>query len=179
MKPIISPNVRIRCPEHFIVGADSIIDDFCYFSTRVRVGRCSHVATGCSVAGGAERTFELGDMSSLSAGVRVWCSSDDFAEDLVTLIPAGIEPFKVRLISGDVTISHYTAVGANSVIMPQNRIPEGTVIGALSFVPPAFDLEPWTVYAGVPIRRLRARNREAVLAQAEKLRRALDERGES
>ncbi len=169
MKPIIAPNSRLRHPEHFEVGDGSIIDDFCYFSTRVRIGRCSHVASGCSVAGGIARLFTLGDFSSLSSGVKVWCTSDDFVNDLVTLVPSGFDDFKSSLIGGDVTFGPYTAAGANSVIMPGTIVSEGTVIGALSFVPAHSELEPWSVYAGVPVRRVRERNRANVLAQVEQL----------
>lgn len=167
--PIISPSIRVRLPEHFEVGAFSIVDDFCYFSARVRIGRCSHIANGCSVGGGRTHQFELGDFSSLSAGVKIWCASDDFVNDLVALEPRGVEPVKEHLISGDVIFGHCTAIGANSVVMPNNHIPEGTTIGALSFVPPQFAFEPWSVYAGTPIRLVRRRNRDAVLAQARKL----------
>jgi carbonic anhydrase/acetyltransferase-like protein (isoleucine patch superfamily) len=52
-------------------------------------------------------------------------------------------------------------------VMPRNRIPEGTVLGALSFVPPEFAFEPWSVYAGVPIRKVGARDRDSVLKQME------------
>src|SRR5438132_13719635 len=114
MKPIVSPSIRLRHPDAFEVGEDSIVDDFCYFSTRVRIGRCSHVASGCTVAGGGDRQFVLGDFSSLSAGVRIWCASDDFVHDLVTVIPADVPNPKRHLISGDVTFGDYTAVGANS-----------------------------------------------------------------
>ena len=62
-----------------------------------------------------------------------------------------------------------TGVGSNSVIMPDNYIPEGVVIGALSFVPSQFKFEPWSVYAGTPVRRIKARDREGVLGQLEKL----------
>jgi acetyltransferase-like isoleucine patch superfamily enzyme len=58
--------------------------------------------------------------------------------------------------------------------MPDNHVPEGTVIGALSFVPARFPLEPWSVYAGVPVRRIGDRNQAAVRAQADTLRRRLD-----
>lgn len=170
MKPIISPNIRVRCPDAFVVGEDSIIDDYCYFSTRVRVGRCSHIASGCSVAGGRERQFTLGDFSSVSSGVRIWCTSDDFRNDLVTILPDGLADLKSRLMTGDVEFGDMTAVGANSVVMPDNRVPEGTVIGALAFVPARFPFKPWSVYAGVPIRWIGERNRESVLAQAERLR---------
>jgi acetyltransferase-like isoleucine patch superfamily enzyme len=176
MKAIISTSIRVRHPESFVVGEDSIIDDFCYFSTKVRVGRCSHIASGCTVAGGADRQFTLGDFSSLSSGVRVWCASDDFARDLVTIIPAGVADPKRHVIAGDVVFEDYTAVGANSVVMPANVIPEGTVIGALSFVPPKFAFQPWSVYAGVPLRRVGERDRAAVTAQADALRMALDAR---
>ena len=176
MTAIISKSIRVRHPEHFEVGEDSIVDDFCYFSTKVRIGRCSHIASNCTVAGGIARTFALGDFSSLSAGVRVWCASDDFARDLVTVIPADVPDPKQQAISGDVILGNYTAVGANSVIMPDNTIPEGSVIGALSFVPARSALEPWTVYAGIPVRAIGPRDRHAVLAQARSLAAALAKR---
>ena len=175
VQSIISPNIRVRHPDLFQVGEGSIVDDYCYFSTSVRIGRLSHVANNCSVGGGRDRVFEIGDFCSLSAGVRVWCSSDDFVNDLVTLVPPEIEePIKEHLITGDVVLGHYTAVGSNSVIMPNNRIPEGTVIGALSYVPPGFAFEPWSVYAGVPLRYVRPRNRQSVLRQVAKLTTAME-----
>ena len=165
--PIISANIRVRNREAFEIGEGSVIDDFSYFSTRVKVGRFCHIASGCSIAGGGERTFTLGDFSSLSSGVKIWCASDDFARDIITLIPANFPPIKENLISGDVTFGRLTGVGANSVIMPINHIPAGTVIGALSFVPAEFAFEPWTVYAGTPIRKIKPRSRFGAAAVGE------------
>jgi acetyltransferase-like isoleucine patch superfamily enzyme len=70
-------------------------------------------------------------------------------------------------ITGDVSLGDHSGVGANSVVMPRNEIPDGVAIGALSLVPPEFSFEPWTVYAGIPIAPLKARNRESVLRQVE------------
>ena len=173
MNPIVSPHVRIRHPEQFEIGQYSIVDDFCYFSTRVRIGICSHIASGCSIAGGSDHQFVLGDFCSLSSGVKIWCTSDDFVNDVVTIVPDGAGPIKQHLIVGDVTFENCTAVGSNAIVMPGNHIPEGTVIGALSFVPPRFPFDPWAVYAGIPIRRVGDRNREAVSAQADQLRKQL------
>jgi acetyltransferase-like isoleucine patch superfamily enzyme len=167
---IISQNIRVRHPELFEVGDFSIVDDFCYFSARVKLGKCSHIASGCSIAGGRGNLCIIGDFSSLSSGVKVWCASDDFVNDIVTIIPPGMENPKTHIISGDVTFGNYTAVGSNSVVMPKNVIPEGTVIGALSYVPPEFDFEPWSVYAGTPLKKIKARNKRNVLTQVEKLR---------
>ena len=165
--PIVSPNIRLRHPEHFEIGIGSIIDDFCYFSTRVSVGKYCHIASCCTIGGGIKRVFRLGDFSSLSSGVRVWCTSDDFVTDIVTIFPPELGQIKEHLIEGDVQLERLTAVGANSVIMPGNDIPEGTVIGALSYVPPEFDFSPWTVYAGVPIKPVKPRDRDSVMRQLE------------
>jgi len=164
--PIVSANIRIRVPEHLVVGEDSIIDDFCYISTRLTVGRGTHIASGCSIAGGAKFHCRIGDFCSLSSGVKVWCASNDFVNDLIAIVPDGIESSAVE---GDVEIGSYSGVGANSVILPDNRLPEGTAIGALSLVPAGFRFEPWMVYAGIPIRPVRKRNRERVMAQVRQL----------
>lgn len=169
MEPIISPRSRLRQPDLLRIGRWSILDDFCYLSARVQIGLCSHVASGCSIAGGPAHLFTLGDFSSLSSGVKVWCTSDDFARDLVCLLPSGLS-VKQHLITGDVTFGDYTAAGSNSVIMPDVIVPEGTVIGALSFVPAHSRLEPWSVYAGTPVRKVGERDKVAVLAQVAQLR---------
>ncbi len=167
-QPIISANIRVRHPQHFIVGEGSIVDDFCYFSTQLKVGRYSHIANGCSIAGGGARQCIIGDYCSLSAGVKIWCTSNDFVNDMVVVTPEGLD-LGAKPVSGDVILENFTGVGSNSVIMPDNRIPEGTVIGALSFVPTAFDLKPWSVYAGTPLRLIKRRNKENVLRQARQL----------
>jgi acetyltransferase-like isoleucine patch superfamily enzyme len=169
MKAIVSTNSRIRHPDDFVIGDDSIVDDYCYFSTKVRIGRATHIASGCSIAGGHGMQFQIGDFCSLSSGVKVWCASDDFVNDLVTIIPQGVGQVKRHFITGDVTFGNYSAAGSNAVVMPDNVIPEGTVIGALSFVPVKFDFRPWGVYAGVPVRFMRERNRLEVMDQVRQL----------
>jgi len=169
MNPIVSPNSRIRHPGHFVIGEDSIVDDYCYFSTKVQIGRCTHIASGCSVAGGLAMQFKMGDFCSLSSGARIWCTSNDFVNDVVALLPPEAEDVKPGMIQGNVTFDNYTAAGSNSVVMPGNHVPEGTVIGALSFVPANFAFEPWSVYSGAPIRFIRPRNRENVLDQVSRI----------
>ncbi len=176
MDPIISPDSRFRVPEKVSVGEYSVIDDYCYFSTQLAIGRFCHIASGCSVAGGADQRFLLGDYSSISSGVKIWLTSDDFVNDAVVLLPNRFPAVKDHLISGDVACGRYTAIGANSVIMPRNELPEGTAVGALSFVPPEFSFEPWSVYAGSPIRLLKRRNRDNVLRQVEAIERYAKER---
>ena len=115
----MSANIRVRVPEHLIVGEDSIIDDFCYISTRLTVGRGTHIASGCSIAGGAKFQCTIGDFCSLSSGVKVWCASNDFVNDLIAIVPEDIE---TSAAEGDVEIGSYSGVGANSVILPDNHL---------------------------------------------------------
>lgn len=72
-------------------------------------------------------------------------------------------------IKGDVIIGNFCGVGSNSVILPDNKIPEGVSIGALSFVPTRFKFKPWSVYAGIPIKLIKSRNRENVMRQVNEL----------
>jgi acetyltransferase-like isoleucine patch superfamily enzyme len=179
VNPIVSKNIRLRHPEHLIIGDDSIIDDFCYISTRLRLGRGVHIAANCTISGGGDRTLTVGDFSSISAGVTIWCASNRYAEDLVALVPQGIGQIGDDPLSGDVTMERCTGIGANSVVLPDNRIPEGTVIGALSLVPYQFAFEPWSVYAGVPVRRIGPRDRARVLAQVRRIEEGLGLRDSS
>lgn len=162
--PIVSRNIRIRHPEYFELQEGAVVDDYSYFSTRVRVGRFAHIASCVTVGGGRGFLFSLGDFSTVSAGCRIWCASEDFRRDMAGVLPEGIDVGK-NLVCGDVTIGDLSIVGSNSVIMPCNHIPEGVAIGAMSFVPADYPFDEWTVYAGVPIRARGGRDRDEVERQ--------------
>jgi len=76
----------------------------------------------------------MGDTPVYPRASRYGGTSDDFVNDIVTIIPEGFESVKSSLITGDVSIGDMCAVGSNSVIMPDNMKPDGVAIGALSFV---------------------------------------------
>lgn len=165
MNIIISKNIRIRYPGIFTIGNNSIIDDFCYFSTGLIIGEFCHIAPLCSSIGGKKYNLILKGFNGIGAGTRIICSSDDFVNDIV--FPVDVST-KVR-INGDIVFEKYAAIGTNSVVMPNNTLLEGTVIGALSFAPAAFKFEPWTVYAGIPIKKIKIRNRDSVLEQVKNI----------
>lgn len=172
--PIVSKNIRCRVPEAFNVGEGSVVDDFCYFATQVFIGRFCHIANGVSIAGGKDQKFVMGNFSSVSAGVKVWCRSEDFTRDMAALAPPGIVVPKHTVV-GDVALGELTIIGSNSVIMPNNDIPAGVAIGALSFVPPGYAFEEWYVYAGIPLRAIRRRDRGEATRQKDFLLQQLEE----
>ncbi|MDR1026763.1 MAG: hypothetical protein LBL47_05115 [Lactobacillus sp.] len=156
---VLGEYVVIKKPNLLEVGDNVRISDFCRISSACKIGDHCEIAPGTYIAGGdGEYQFEMGSCSSLAAGVKVWLSSNDYVNELVT---HSIK--QVKEIKGNVTMGKYTGIGTNSVIMPGNHIPEGVSIGALSYVPSNYKFEPWTVYAGRPIRPIKKRNKENVL----------------
>ena len=161
---ILGDYVIIKKPELVTAGDNVRISDFCRISAACEIGDHCEIAPGTYIAGGdGEYVFKMGSFSSLAAGVRIWLSSNDYVNELVTHSVPEVKEFK-----GNVTLGRYTGIGTNSVIMPDNDIPEGVTIGALSFVPSNYKFEPWTVYSGMPIRPVKKRNRENIMKTLEK-----------
>lgn len=162
---ILGEYVIIKKPDLVSVGDNVRISDFCRISSACEIGSDCEIAPGTYIAGGdGKYLFKMGSFSSLAAGVRIWLSSNDYVNELVThSVPI------VKEVKGNVTLGKYTGVGTNSVIMPNNDIPDGVCIGALSFVPSNYKFEPWMVYAGSPIRPIKKRNKANILKTLEQL----------
>ena len=69
------------------------------------------------------------------------------------------KPSKVK--TGSVRLGHGVTIGVGSVVEIGVAIGDGTQIGALSFVPKHTVLDPGSVYAGVPVRRIAHRSTTA------------------
>ena len=171
---IISKNIRMRCPDLFTVGEGSVIDDYCYISVGLSMGRLSHIGTGCSLVGGRSWHIRIGDFCSIVMGTRLICKSNDFTNDLTIAVPEEM-PLVQNLIEGNIIFANYSVIGANSVMMSNNHVPEGVAIGALSYVPSNYPFEPWTIYFGTPIKPRKKRNRDSVLKQVEVVKKYLHE----
>lgn len=157
--------VIIKKPELIEVGDNVRISDFCRISAACKIGDHCELAPGTYIAGGSGKyTFTMKGYSSLAAGVKIWLATNDYVDELVThSVP------EVKEVTGDVTMDLYTGIGSNTVVMPGNIIPIGVTIGANSFVPSGFEFEPWTVYAGNPIRRKKSRNKARIIQTLEKI----------
>ena len=168
----IFPLAKLAYPENIVWGHNVIIDDFVFIVSkrRTRLGNYVHIASFASITGGGD--CSIGDYSTLSSGVRIFTGTEDIsgASLLGAAIPA---PFRVAIRSL-VEIGKHCMVGANSVILPGVFMPDGVVIGAMSLVLQNTTLLPWSIYAGSPVRFLRARPKERVLELEEALLQTLD-----
>jgi len=142
----IGKNVYIRYPEETEIGDNVIIDEFCYFTTSLKIGNNVHIAPMCSVIGGKSSLLVMEDFSGFAAGVRVICSSDDFFVGLTgPTIPAELRP---NCVPGTIIVKRHGLLGTNSVVHPGVVIAEGAATGSMTLVTKS--LEPWMVYKGIP-----------------------------
>jgi acetyltransferase-like isoleucine patch superfamily enzyme len=157
----ISDRASIYEPELISIADYSRIDDFCVVSGNVTIGRNVHFPVFCNVAGG-EPGITFGDFSCLAYGVHVFAQSDDYSGQTLTnsTIP---DIFKCE-IKKPVHVCRHCIVGASSVIMPGVVLAEGTAVGAMTMVTKS--TEPWSIYVGIPARRIRARSRDLLLLES-------------
>ncbi|MDC7681743.1 acyltransferase [Asticcacaulis sp. BYS171W] len=132
------------------------IDANCLLSvgSSLLIGNNVHLAAQTIVSGHADITIE--EYAGCSFGVKILSSSDDFSGNYMTNPTVRSEYTNVH--SSAVRVSRHAIIGAGSVVLPGVTIGEGGAIGSQSLV--NSDTEAWSIYAGVPVKRLRARSRE-------------------
>lgn len=148
----ISDKASIYNPELMEIGDHSRIDDFCVISGKVTLGRNVHIAVFCNIGGG-DLGVTLDDFSGLAYGCHVFSQSDDYSGRTLTN-PTVPDKYKHET-KASVLIKRHSIVGTCSVIMPGITLEEGTSIGAMSLVTKS--TEPWSVYFGIPAKRLKSR----------------------
>ena len=132
------------------------IDDFCVLSAGVggiSIGRNVHIAVYSLLIGAGRIVLE--DFSGLSSRVSIYSSNDDYSGSAMTnpTIPSEF----TNVASSDVTIESHAIIGSGTVVLPGVTLGQGVAIGALSLV--TKNCEPFTIYAGSPLKRLGSRDR--------------------
>lgn len=139
---------KIVHAENLSLGSHSTIDDFVFLNAgrSTRIGNYVHIACHVSVIGGGE--LDVGDYAVIATGARILTATDtcDGGARMSTHLP----DHHRQVFDAKVTIGVDAFVGANAVVMPGVSIGDGAVAGAGAVV--THDLDPWTVYAGVPAR---------------------------
>ena len=155
---IIGKTVRIRYPELVEIGDNVIIDDFTYISTSMKLHSNVHISAGCKIIGGKHAFVEMHEFSTLAPNVVLSAGSDDYSGGIATpMVP--IE-FKGNAKIGKIIINKHCIVGAGSVVLPDIVFETGACVGALSLV--NLTLEAWGLYAGIPARKLKDREKDRI-----------------
>lgn len=157
----VSRTSRLYIPEYISLGDHSIVDDFCILSGNIDLGRNVHLAHGCRLIGGREGV-KMDDFSGLAFGVTVFSQSDDYGGDALTNPTVPMQYRKI--LRARVELGRHVIVGAGSVIFPGVIMGEGSSVGSCSMVTKSTD--PWTVYFGVPAKRIKSRKRDMLELEA-------------
>lgn len=155
---IIGKTVRIRYPELVEIGDNVIIDDFTYISTALKIHSNVHISSGCKIIGGKNAYVEINEFSTLAPNVVLSAGSDDYVSGIAT--PMVSMKFKANAVIGKIILQKHCIVGAGSVVLPNVTFNEGACVGALSLV--NRDLEEYKLYAGIPAKFLKDRNKNEI-----------------
>ncbi|RKX30848.1 MAG: hypothetical protein DRP22_04600 [Verrucomicrobia bacterium] len=164
---IIGKTVRIRKPERVSIGDGSIIDDFTYVSCGLTVGKYTHIGAGAVIIGGNAHV-SIGNFVNIAPGCRIVAASNDFTGGGLVgpAIPSHVAS---EAIVADIKIADHVLLGVGTVVLPGCELPEGVATGAMTLVTPRIQLEPWTLYVGIPARPIRKRESKHILEAAARL----------
>ena len=149
----ISKKASIYSPEKIKIGNNVRIDDFCILSGDIEIGDYVHIAAYVALYG--KYGIKIGDFCGCSARCTIYSATDDFSGEYM-ISPMVPEEY-TNVTGGRVILEKFAQLGANTVVMPNITIKEGTSVGAMSFVNK--DLEEWGIYAGIPCRKIKERKR--------------------
>lgn len=165
----ISSLVSITRPEMVSVGSHVAIDPYLHCTTKLKIGDYVHISSHVSIIGGKKGLLKVGNFTNISAGGIIVCGSDEFKGFGIVSAPGIPEEFRDKLVFEPVIFEDFVNTGANITILPGVILPQGVVIGACSLVRKRDELEPWTIYAGNPLRKIGKRPKEKMLRHAQKL----------
>jgi len=160
----ISDKASIYDPHLMEIGDHTRIDDFCVVSGKVTLGRNVHIAIFCNVAGG-EKGVTLEDFCGLAYGCHVFSQRDDYTGRTLTN-PTVPDKYKDEFKAA-VLLKRHSILGTGSMVLPGVTLEEGTAVWAKSMV--AHTTEAWSVYFGVPAKRLWARKKDLLKLEQEYL----------
>jgi dTDP-4-amino-4,6-dideoxy-D-glucose acyltransferase len=153
----ISRWARLYRPEAIRLGDNVRIDDFAILSggRAIMIGSHVHIGAYAALFGGAGITLE--DFAGMSPRSTVFSESDDASGRSLTN-PTILSKYKPTLIAAPVILRRHVGVGTNATILPGVEVGEGTAICAHSLV--TNNCRSWSIYSGVPARRIKARSCE-------------------
>lgn len=149
----ISKKASIYSPEKISIGNHVRIDDFCILSGNIEIGNYVHIAAYVALYG--KEGIKINDFCGCSARCTIYSATDDFSGEYMVspMVPKEL----TNVTGGKVTLEKFVQLGANTVVMPNLTIGEGTSVGAMSFVNKSLD--EWGIYVGIPCRRIKDRKK--------------------
>ena len=153
----VSDKASIHNPSNISIGDNTRIDDFCILSSGkggIKIGSHVHISCYVSLIGSGKIMIE--NFVALSTRVAIFSSDDDYSGKYMVnpTLPKKLTNFTNK----PVCIKKHVIVGTGAVILPGVTVASGAAVGALSLVKE--NLEPFWLYAGVPAKKIRKREKK-------------------
>ena len=130
-------------------GADSCLRPFCYLveTQHIEIGERVVIRPHSMLMADGDARIVIGNDVLIGAGVHAYVNNHRYDRPDLTIAEQGYYP------SEDVVVENDVWIGANSVLLPGVRVGRHSVIAAGSVVTKS--VPPYTVYGGVPARKLK------------------------
>ena len=161
---LISDKTSIYSPQNISIGNNVRIDDYCVLSAGggyINLNNYIHIAVFSAIFGAGG--VEIEDFSGISSRSIIYSATDDYSGEYLTN-PTIPDNYK-KIIYGKVIIKKHSIVGSGTTILPGVTLEEGTSVGANSLVNKS--TEPWGIYVGSPIKRLKDRKKDLLKLEKE------------
>lgn len=152
---MLSRKTSIYGAENISIEDNTRIDDFCILSGNIIIGSHVHIAAYCGLFGGSSGIV-CEDFTGISSRSVVYADSDDYSGAAMTN-PTIPDRFR-KVTGGTVVFGKHSLVGTGCTILPGVTVGEGASVGAMSLI--SKDIEPWTMNAGIPCRKMKERSKK-------------------
>ncbi len=157
----ISSRASIYGIENISLGDYVRIDDFVVIIATGKLFIGNHVSIHNFCFLGAKYDMTLQDFVTLAPGVKIFTSSDDYSGEKLTGVTVDAKFTGGK--KGHIILEKHVIIGSGTIILPDCIIGEGCSVGALSLVKES--LNPWGIYGGIPVSRLKERKKDMLLLE--------------
>jgi galactoside O-acetyltransferase len=162
---LVSRKASIYGAEHIRIGNNVRIDDFSILSGQIELHDFIHIAAGAYLFAG-DAGIRMHDFTCVSSRSAVYAITDDYSGEFMTnsMVP---EQYR-NVIKGMVILEEHTLIGSGCTILPGVRAGKGSAAGSMSLI--LHDMEPYSLYVGIPARKVK--DRKVTMIDVEKKLRA-------
>jgi galactoside O-acetyltransferase len=150
---LISRKASFYDADNIRIGDNVRIDDFCILSGKITIGNYVHISAYAALYG--KNGIILGNYTNVGVRSTIFSAIDTLDGNYLA---GSMAPEHTRnVVGGAVEMKDFSAITSHCFVFPNITIGEGCVVGAMSLVNK--DLEAWGIYAGIPARRIKEREK--------------------
>lgn len=162
---LISRNASIYSPQNISIGNNVRIDDFALLSGKIHIKNFVHISAYTALFGGKKGIY-IDDFVALSSRNSIYAVNDDYSGNFMSNPMVPIEYRNVT--EGKVMIEKHVMIGSCSIVLPNIKLREGSVFGAMSYI--IADSEEWSINVGIPAKKIKERRKNILQLEKEFLK---------